>query len=1318
MELKPSQKCNGNKSYVKVRIFDNYMYALADTGSNLSLICANLLPQHVFSQLSEYTGKVVGAEGSPLHIEGILEINIQVADKQLKLKALVVNNLQEDLLLGVDFCVENNVILNFSNLTCQINDLTVPLMRVKDKKVAYKACLSKTIHIPARSVANNIACKIRCAKSKSNKYSTFSAVFDPCDKLLHKKYQVESETGLINVTKGKSYITLINNNDFPIQIYRNQTLGRVECITNISVNVTAEESEVEFNIDNMSQDEKDELLFEKLDLKSLTHLSSEQMRQVKQLIIKHRDVFALTEDFLPAAKLAPHKIVLDTQVPIRAPFRPIPMKLRPHAEKLCNKLMSLGIIEPSNSPYHSPAFIQVKRHAKGGNAKYRLISDLRLVNSHVQRSYQPLPDIESLTTMWEGCKYFSKMDLSMGYWQQPLHEDSKPVTACSIPSVCTFQYARVPLGLTSSPGSFQQEIEKVMLGLKNTKCAQYLDDLASAARKFLDALNKIDKIFTRLRSVNLKLKPEKTRLFMLKISFLGFILSHKGLEMDSQKCDGLLKMSRPRNKKQIKSFVSMAGFYRKFLKDFALICKPMTNLLKQNVKFVWNKEQDDAFQAIKDKIAENVVLKFPDLNKEFVLKTDASDYSIGAVLSQMGDDGFLHPVAFASNLLTPTQQRWSTFQKELYSMKVYCEKYRVLLLNQSFTIHVDHKPLLHWRNSKLMQGPLWRWFHDLAQFQFQVKYIEGPKNIADCLSRLPRTDDELYNSYIDHNNETEVSHKGETLENDKHPNVISPSNNVTSETCVNSSEISMNESVVMVLTTTESTERNANPVVKFIDNSALASAQNHDPVLSVVKSWVKSNKKPDLKDNKTQKLNPDLKTYRDSFDRLKIENNILYRSWEKQSDEQPDWLICLPEYYHETAIKLAHDIPSSGHMGKFKTLERLRKSVYFPKCELQVSLYIDSCKQCILKSRKPKLKAPLTPFHGTCPNDIVQFDLMGPFPKSVEGYTMVLIIIDKFTAWAEAVPLKETSTGPIARSLLDVWISRNGLFSQCHSDNGPSFTSAVMKIVMKLMGDVYHSHTCPFTPKSNGGAEAMVRIVKDLLKAYCSDQGNKWPDMLQQCMFAYRSSISVVSGYSPHFLHTGQKPRVCLDLLFNTYEPKRFESHGEYAYDLFKKMSKVHRLVESKLQTNRDFVKTRYDNRVNVVPFEPGQYVYVWRPKYYDKSKNPFRPSFYGPFKIIKKVTDFTYKIDTGSSRIKNIVPHDLLRLAPNGEFENVTDFDADFIDDSNDNTDVPQRTEITDIEEDQDTRPVIQLALNDNVNIGRPVRIRRPPDRYQAGFN
>ena len=240
--------------------------------------------------------------------------------------------------------------------------------------------------------------------------------------------------------------------------------------------------------------------------------------------------------------------------------------------------MDLDVIKHATeiSAYHSPAFLIAKPGAKGDNTKYRVISDFRLVNKHIQKSVQALPDIESVTSLWKDCKYWSSLDLSLGYYQILLDKDSRDLTTCSIPGVCKFRYKRVPLGLSCSSQHFQGVIEKTLLGLKNTKCVQYLDDLATAAKTFIKMLQNLEAIFERLSLAGLLLKPEKNRLFAKSILFLRYKLSEEGLGMRVKKIDAINKMSRPRTKKQIKSFVSMAGFYRRFIRGFAEITKPLT----------------------------------------------------------------------------------------------------------------------------------------------------------------------------------------------------------------------------------------------------------------------------------------------------------------------------------------------------------------------------------------------------------------------------------------------------------------------------------------------------------------------------------------------------------------------------------------------------------------------------------------------------------------------------------------------------------------------------------------------------------------------
>ena len=1337
----PKNKCS-SKSYIKLKLFSKFVYAVADSGSTISLVSKDILPASSLESLEEYTGKIVAAEGSSLDSLGQLKTQVCIADKELQIDMVVVDNLKETLLIGTDFFVQNGCVLNFGNLSFTIGETTVPLLTVKDSfETVYKTVVQKTVTIPANSFVENVRLKCKNKRRNTYSYSTCSAIFEPNTDLLTRKHKLESEDLLVNVVKGKTLMRVLNCNDYPVTIYRNQTVGKVSTIARDSVNFVKNSQEEEIKTD-LVQDIDEEVLFRKLNLSALTHLSPEEMSEVKNLVRRHKKVFALDETHIQPADLPPLKLKLTTDKPIRVPPRPISLALRPEAEKLVKKLMDLDVIEHVTdcTKYHSNAFIISKPNATGNNSKFHLISDYRNINRYLEKTIHSLPDIDTVASLWKDCRYWANLDLSLGYYQCMLSEESRSITNCSIAGVLTFRYKRVPLGLCVSGSHFQGVLERTLLGLKNTSCVQFLDDLALANKTFKGLLESLEAIFKRLEAVKLVLKPEKTRLFQRQIEYLGHTLSEEGLGMRMQKVEAIAKMSRPRNKKQIKSFIAMASYYRRFIHQFSEIVKPLNMILRGNERFSWGPEQQSAFDTIRKKLLENPILKFPDMSKPFVLKVDSSDYCTGAILSQRGDDNFLHPVAFASRLLTPVQSRWSAYQRELYAMKYYiCDKFSVYLKDgKPFTVLTDHKPLLQWRSSKQMDGPLWRWYSDLSTYDFEVVHIEGSKNISDCPSRLPMTTDNKFESYLQSLDKqgkiqkTDIAEDLEETDIEKLPEVVkqvvSQSNEATQESTIGiERSLAISETTQKKSPDQEVTDQS--PVmaeetiedkweIQFLDKETLRKAQADDPVLSIVKRWVEAGIKPALT-NKTQKLSPELKNYRSSFDRLKLKDGILFRTWEQGTLENPLDLVCLPEYYQETIIRLAHDIPSSGHFGQFKTLQRVRSRFYFPHCELMVKLHIENCVPCILKAGKRKPISPLQPFYGTHPNDIVQLDLCGPFPNNIHGYKYILVIICKFTGWAEAIPMKETTSAKVARELLDVWIARNGLMNQLHSDRGPQFCSEVFKAVFTMLGLVYQSHTTAYNPKSDGGAEKLVRTVKQLLTAYCSENPEVWPDMLQTLMFAYRTSVSTTTKYSPMFLHTGRVAKIPMDLALGTYTPKRFGTQGEYAYDLYKTLRKVYKFVEDHLKASREIAKQYYDNRCNVKQYEIGDKVYLWRPK--KKGSNTFTSNFYGPFEIIKQVGDYNYKIDVGNSKIHNVVPHNLLRLAPqhtNGrrDFEPV-DLELDHSLELLQNPEGPPLedrgfTAKHRNDDNQRVRPIIMLDNHPPV-VRRGDRIRRQPVRY-----
>ena len=349
-------KTKGNKSYVKVQIFDEHYYELADSGSPLTLINKTIVPENYLQSIQPATTELVGANGSKLDVLGSLTISIGFPSEstQYEHNALIVNNLSETMLIGSDFLIENSCIINFSELTLTIKNNTVPLLKVvhpRSSKQTFNVTLTKTIKIPPLTIIDNVNCNLT-SKNKTGdnrRFLTTTGILHPADKLLARKFNIKSPRLLINFRKGHSHIQLANTNDYEITVYRNQVIGKLQQLPQSTINILNEshpnENDENLNTVNTIQPESEEKLkrlFQKLKLDEKTHLSNDQISKVKQLISNYQHIFYDEESGkLPAAQLPEHKITLSTDEVIRVPYRRIPLALKREAGKLVKEMMDI-----------------------------------------------------------------------------------------------------------------------------------------------------------------------------------------------------------------------------------------------------------------------------------------------------------------------------------------------------------------------------------------------------------------------------------------------------------------------------------------------------------------------------------------------------------------------------------------------------------------------------------------------------------------------------------------------------------------------------------------------------------------------------------------------------------------------------------------------------------------------------------------------------------------------------------------------------------------------------------------------------------------
>ena len=290
-----------------------------------------------------------------------------------------------------------------------------------------------------------------------------------------------------------------------------------------------------------------------------------------------------------------------------------------------------------------------------------------------------------------------------------------------------YEWTVMPFGLTSSPSTFERLMELILAGLRFETCLIYLDDIIVYGKTFEEELKCLEEVFVRFRSSGLKLKPSKCVLFQKRVMHLGHIVSESGITTDPGKIKRICEWPVPENVTEIKSFLGLASYYRRFVPNFAQVARPLHKLTEANVEFVWTPECQSSFQTLKTLLSTAPVLAYPDFTAEFILNTDASNHGIGAVLSQV-KDGAEHPVAYASRTLTKAERNYCVTRKELLAVVEFVKQFRHYLQGPKFRIRTDHAPLRSVLQVKEPEGQLARWIEFMSSFSYEIEYQAGQRH--------------------------------------------------------------------------------------------------------------------------------------------------------------------------------------------------------------------------------------------------------------------------------------------------------------------------------------------------------------------------------------------------------------------------------------------------------------------------------------------------------------------------------------------------------------------------------------------------------------
>lgn len=457
---------------------------------------------------------------------------------------------------------------------------------------------------------------------------------------------------------GKTILSVENHSLHPVTLEQGEvlgTLGPAQEVTTIGA-MNANANEQEWYDLKVESDERMEQLLKELEIENT--LSDQELNQLRTVVSSFSDVFALDESELGQTDLIKHSIDTGGSRPVKQlPYR-TPFSLRGKMEGMISQMLEQGVIKPSNSPWASPVVLVAK---KDGSSRFCV--DYRRLNSVTKMDTFPLPRIDDSLDLLANTAYFTTLDLASGYWQVEMDTESREKTAfCSHSG--SYEFNVMPFGLCNAPATFQRLMEAVLVGLAREKCIVYLDDILVMGKTFEEHLDNLGQVLSRLRQAGLRLKPRKCHLAKRKVCYLGYVVSSEGVSADPTKVEAVKNFATPTDLRQLRSFLGLASYYRRFIPAFSKVAAPLFSLTRKDATFKWDEWCQQSFDRLKDLLVSAPLLVFPDFTRPFVLETDASGQGLGAVLGQQQDSGLVAPLAYASRTLQKHEQNYGATELE------------------------------------------------------------------------------------------------------------------------------------------------------------------------------------------------------------------------------------------------------------------------------------------------------------------------------------------------------------------------------------------------------------------------------------------------------------------------------------------------------------------------------------------------------------------------------------------------------------------------------------------------------------------------------
>lgn len=909
-------------------------------------------------------------------------------------------------------------------------------------------------------------------------------------------------------------------------------------------------------------------------------------------------------DGLPPERDIEHSVVLKSgaQSSSRPPFR------HAHVEQTAlrafvDKLLTKRWIEKSSSAWVSNIFAVPKRDPVTGemptkiqwirsgdpSKPVRWVIDYRYVNSMTDIPRIPIPRIDEVFDRLAGAHVFTLIDLASGYHQMRLAFESRQYTAFRAGSEI-YQWCVAPMGLAGMPGTWSRLMRRIF---ETSELAQfvvvYLDDICVFSRTRTEHLVHLRRVFEILREEQLFARPSKCHFAQSEIRFLGHIISGEGVRVDPDKTAAVSNWSQPQNPKDLQRFLGLAGYYRRFVRGYADLVLPLSDLLKAKVEWSWSSAQERAFTSIKAALVSAPLLRLPDMSLPFQVTTDASKYCVGGVLSQIVN-GFDHPVGFYSRKLSDTESRWPAHEQELYAIKQCLGRWRCYLLGSHFIVFTDNSACRWFLSHANLSAKMTRWLEFFGQFDFELQHKKGESNVvADALSRPPVVVTSV-GVYVFTTRFLSRAAKLLVEGNAAFGPTPVLSRSLPSTLCVQSTLLLMGKDDDFVREVQAAYSKDKDCV------TIMQSLRRGDR--SLVKKYV-------------------------------LRDGLLY----VKSDDAVQ-VLRVPQV-DKILIRLMHDFHDAAvvsHPGRERTLVAMRQYFWWPGMRDHIRQYVSTCETCVRHKSGSRHRNGLLqslPIPEECWQHVTM-DFVTALPES-EGYDAVYVVVCRLSNRPCYIPTtKDVDAKHTAKLFFDNVVRYYSLPESIVSDRDPKFTSEFWQELMRIM-QVKHRMTVSRRAQADGRSERQVRTLEDSLRCVVSHYGDDWVRLLPTVEYAHATLVSTSTRVSPFEVDSGRKPR----------SPITLQSHlgPGPALNVTRSRRAVIEFAQKNLRAAQQRQAKYYNKGRRVVEFKKDDLVYVdsrvlsselGQPDY-DPSRDPVRnkmlPKWYGPFPVEEKIGENAYRL-------------------------------------------------------------------------------------------